>query len=154
MDMPPTRYRVVERGRRLEVIDTRPTRHAMELRPDFPLPAPEARTRSDTAKRSADKPALTMDSHGNRVIATATWFDAKGPRRIAVAGYHAVNMADKARALMTGAALVWFVASVLFAPLWLLPLVLAVPKVRRALRAWLTLWFDKLDQASTASSVG
>jgi len=63
-DVPPSRYRVVERGRRLEVIDTR-TEGAGQTRREVLRGLPN-KTRFD----------------GTREWTTQRWYDANGPRRV------------------------------------------------------------------------
>jgi hypothetical protein len=96
MDMPPTRYRVVEKGRRLIVIDRlrgervesrivdtlegrSPRRIEARDRP-MPAPVPTPAGRAEP-RRSAGSGTQTGSG---MVVATQRWFDDRGPRRIRV----------------------------------------------------------------------
>ncbi|MDT8760680.1 hypothetical protein MZO42_18415 [Sphingomonas psychrotolerans] len=132
MRPPPSRYKVVERGRRLEVIDTRTGQPAS--RP------PEPGMRSS----SGGKGGAGIDSD---VFVTKRWFDDKAPRSIRL------NYAVRARLLN----LRWAVAlaTVLFVTLlfWFWPLAILLvgalafgPKLRAQLRAASTSWLDGLER--------
>lgn len=128
--IPPPRYKVVERGRRLVVIDTQTGQPASQ---------PERRATPVT------KP---MRTDGAKVLRTARFFDDKGPREI-VLGPNRTGMLNGgvAVAMIVVVALVGLAISfpaLLFAPVF----VLAQPKVRRGARAAITLWLDSLDQAA------
>jgi hypothetical protein len=120
-ELPPSRYRVIERGRRLEVIDTlagrRPAyvaearpqpwasadgadRPATELADDTPRPAaieermPAARPPAPAGSMPEAPPNFLInaagvfgsgrDRDGRLLLNTARWYDAKGPRTIAL----------------------------------------------------------------------
>jgi len=156
MRPPPSRYKVVERGRRLEVIDTRTGKPASS---SVPLPlAGGARGGGDLGRgRDGDlsgPPASGRGATGagagvdSEIFLTRRWFDDKAPRAIRM------NYANRARLL----SLRWGVAiavallvglSFLFWPLAIF-LVFALatgPKLRAQLRAASTSWLDGLDQA-------
>lgn len=90
MDMPPSRYRVVEQGRRLVVIDT------LAGGPVHPVPAapemPGEKRRRMEAPRPSDRPAPRPsdrpEPRGRYAggegpsFTTARWFDKEGPRTI------------------------------------------------------------------------
>ena len=96
MDMPPTRYRVVEKGRRLIVID-RLRGERVESRIVDSLERRSPR-RVETRDRSALAPAPTTargaeprrstgsgaQAASGMVLTTQRWFDDRGPRRIRV----------------------------------------------------------------------
>ena len=132
MQPPPSRYKVVERGRRLEVIDTRTGKPAS--RP------PEPGEKSGSGRTSG----AGIDAD---VFVTKRWFDDKAPRTIRL------NYANRARLLN----LRWVVAlvTVLFVALlfwfWPLAIMLAAalafgPKLRAQLRVASTSWIDGLDK--------
>lgn len=83
MQPPRTRYKVVERGRRLEVIDTWTGEPASRA----------TRVPERAADRSAMIEALPakLDQRGRRILRTRGWYDAKGPREIVL------NAASEAR---------------------------------------------------------
>ena len=117
MELPPSRYRVIERGRRLEVIDTlagRRPAYAAEARPQPWAPAevadrpvgdevePEPVTERvpgpsqpaplgsmpeappDFLINAANIVGSGRDRDGRLLLVTARWYDAKGPRTIAL----------------------------------------------------------------------
>ena len=127
MRPPPTRYKVVERGRRLEVIDTQ---------------TGEPVSRHSAAPQKNGGAGIDSD-----VFVTKRWYDDKAPRAIRI------NYATRARLLN----LRWGVAlaaallvglSFLFWPLavFLVFALAAGPKLRAQLRAASTSWLDGLDQ--------
>lgn len=145
MDMPPSRYKVVERGRRLIVIDR------LNGVPVSGLP-PEQRERlqrleSRLRENSPPRPALARPSAapGLDAIMTQRWYDDKAPRR--------VRMTDKHR---SGSAAVLAVTAIVgvFALIWLgwflVPIaavLLFQPGVRKSIRKAITVWIDSMEQA-------
>ncbi|NIJ21225.1 hypothetical protein FHS95_002928 [Sphingomonas naasensis] len=132
MRPPPSRYKVVERGRRLEVIDTRTGA------PVVRAPAPSSPSRKQSG--------AGIDSD---VLVTRRWYDDKAPRAIRI------NYATRARLLNLRWGIAIAVAmlvglSFLFWPLavFLVVALVAGPKLRAQLRAGSTSWLDGLDQAA------
>ena len=124
---PPSRYRVVERGRRLEVIDTLSGETT---------PAPS---------RSAD--ALGPGS----AITTHRWFDDKAPRRLALDPAAAEWLGRARQASVVGAVIT--LGLVALWPALLLPIGVSVAalidrRVRTRLRAAITARLDRLDPAA------
>lgn len=76
--LPPTRYKVVERGRRLEVIDT--WNGNAPVHAGMPEPDQSMRRGSDAPVRAVRASKLT--ERGQTILTTSNWYDAKGPRRI------------------------------------------------------------------------
>lgn len=72
-EVPPSRYRVIERGRRLEVIDTR----APTPPPGQPAAPP---TRSGVPRTGALPRVVRYD--GTRAWTTQPWYDDRGPRQV------------------------------------------------------------------------
>lgn len=147
MRPPPSRYKVVERGRRLEVIDTWAARSAT---PAPASPAERPRDRADRAPRTA--PAADVR---DTLFTTRRWYDDKAPRAIRE------SYANKARLRKAGqiasfTIAVAFALALLFAPatLIVLALLLVPEESRRRLRAAATRWIDAFDQAPTGSSAG
>ncbi|NYT41697.1 hypothetical protein HZY97_13070 [Sphingomonas sp. R-74633] len=150
MDMPPTRYRVVEQGRRLVVIDNwtggpvqntaRPPempgerRRALQAPPPAPAPARPA-PRSELRGRYAGGEGLSFT--------TARWFDNEGPRTIRVSqdGQTQLGIVLIVMLVVGG----FFIAIIG----WPIALVLAFlvlnPKVRGGLRTAATTWLTALD---------
>jgi hypothetical protein len=133
MQPPPSRYKVVERGRRLEVIDThtgKPVSHRHE---------PQASAPASQPQRS---PAGIDDG---TVFTTQRWFDDKGPRTLRL------NFATRARLdkLRTGIAITVALLVALSFLFWpFVPILLfaaaVTPSTRNQLRAAATRWLDRL----------
>ncbi|MEN3748655.1 hypothetical protein TPR58_15875 [Sphingomonas sp. HF-S3] len=159
MDMPPTRYRVVEKGRRLIVIDRlrgervesrivdsleRRSPRRVETR-DRPAPAPApTRARRAESRRSTGSGAETASG---MVLSTQRWFDDRGPRRIRVDSDGEGKLAIAA----VGAALVAVLIIVLLiATGWIvLPILVFVAfqsGPRKALRSRITDWLTGLGE--------
>jgi len=134
MKLPPTRYRVVERGRRLVVIDTQTgapvSQHGDPARPNLPV------------QRS---PAGVDDGS---VFATQRWFDDKAPRTVRL-NYASRQQIKNIRFSIAIAVAVCVILGFLFWPLLVLLAVLLVqPKLHKRARAAVTGWIDGLDQAA------
>ncbi|WP_343519621.1 hypothetical protein [Sphingomonas sp.] len=145
-DAPPSRYKVVERGRRLVVIDTRTGQPAVRepvVHRPAPGSAPAARPIEATAQSNVD------DRSGNAVLVTSRLYDLKGPRRIVIGEAASSRMSRGIGGVAIG--LVAFAILAVFFPLILfLPFVLAFqPKVRAGFRRWTT---ARLDEAERAAS--
>lgn len=159
MDMPPSRYRVEERGRRLVVIDrasgreVSPTKSptsldgvGVELRPKRrglrPGP-PAGRGGAQPWRFGLQRPRATPDS-----FVTRSWFDKKAPRTIKL-NYTALSRLAMLR--FGGAILIALLVagSFLFWPWFpfLIGMVLAPAKMREHLRGASTRWIDGFDQA-------
>ncbi|WP_245825086.1 hypothetical protein [Sphingomonas azotifigens] len=161
MDMPPSRYRVEERGRRLVVVDRATGREVSPTKSPLPLaggegspkrrglrsappPSPPASGRGGQAWRfGIQRPKATPDS-----FVTRSWFDAKAPRTIKL-NYAAHSRLATLR--FAGAILIALLVtgSFLFWP-WFpftLAAVLAPAKTRARLREASTRWIDGFDQA-------
>lgn len=135
MDMPPSRYRVEERGRRLVVID-RASGHAVG-------PAKAPPRKPPRRKIGLKRPQATPDS-----FVTRSWFDAKAPRTIKL-NYVAHSRLTTLRLggaivialLVTGSFLAWPWFPILIGG------ILASQKSRSQLRKASTRWIDGFDQA-------
>lgn len=153
MRPPPTRYKVVERGRRLEVIDTLTGQPAS--RPSVPRSLAGERRREE-APRGTSTPALgarpaTAESAGidSDVFVTRRWYDDKPPRRLRL------NFSNRARLTNLRYGIAIAVALFVVLSFWFWPLavfaifaLVAGPKLRAQLRAASTSWLDQLDQAA------
>lgn len=145
-DAPPGRYKVVERGRRLVVIDTRTGQPATRApAPVAPTaPRPPATPVEKTASRTID------DSSGAAILRTTRLYDLKGPREIVMTP----EFSDRLGRAIGGWLIAFFifatVATLFFHWLWLLPvLLLFQPKARAAFRNWMTARLDEADQAAS-----
>ena len=149
MKPPAPRYKVVERGRRLEVIDTasgKPVRPLPVPAGEGPITEPQRKRLARPVPPAAKNPAGVDDGS---TFTTRRWFDDKAPRTIRM------NFAARARfdQLRFGIAIVVAAViglSVLFWPWFPLALVAVVgqPKLPRWFRAAGTRWIDGLDQAA------
>jgi hypothetical protein len=146
MDMPPSRYKVVEQGRRLVVLDSwngdaPVTGHAprSDATPP-PATVEQARAALHARPRTADRAGNAPAGASETIITTQSWFDAKGPRRIRI------DASGQGQLLIV--AMVAAMAVILLFVLtgWPLLLVagfaLAQPRVRAGLRQGVTAWLD------------
>ncbi|MBO9714135.1 hypothetical protein [Sphingomonas sp.] len=148
MDMPPGRYRVVERNRRLVVIDNRTgapvtgaDREPRSTRSGGKVQAPKP-----SARPSAPPPIPMAGSStpipGEKVLTTQPWFDDKAPRRV----YIDDNRNSSALMVVGVLFFALFFAAFLFG--W--PVVVGAAAllggVRKHLRAGVTRWLDGFDQ--------
>jgi len=136
-DMPPTRFRVVERGRRLEVIDTQAGKAAPGRRAETP------RLVLDLGKprfRLLEK--LRFDGGG--AWTTSGFYDARGPRTLTLdAG--AMRMLRYAAAGLVAVVIVWLLLAMAIPVLWGVPMLLLNPKARETIRNRVTAGLDGLD---------
>lgn len=139
-DMPPTRFRVVERGRRLEVIDTQagqasPTRRMTP--PRAALPGAKPRFRLPEKLRFDGGGSWTTDS----------FYDAKGPRTLTLdaSAMQTLRLAGAALVILL---VMWVLAGSFLPILWGAPVLLFNPKVRGMVRDQATSWLDGLDNPS------
>ena len=136
-DMPPTRFRVVERGRRLEVIDTQggnPVR-----RTGMPRPA------TITGKQRFRLPQkLRFDGGGSWT--TDGFYDAKGPRTLTL-DPGAMQKLRYAGAGLVAMVVIWVVLAFAIPIVWGAPLLLFNPKTRETVRDQVTAFLDGLDSA-------
>lgn len=129
---PPSRYRVVERGRRLEVIDTRGGAQR---------PAPAIVT---SGPRRTTPPIRAVDPAG-RTLNTIRLYDEKAPRSVWLdaAGVKALG---RAKLVTLAVAMLWFVATIWQPFLAVLPLfLLARNGLGRSIRHRITRWLDGYD---------
>ena len=153
MDMPPSRYRVVEQGRRLVVIDTLAGEAVHPIPRSVPEMPGETRRRME-APRPQDRPApraRTPEPAGRYAggegfsFVTARWYDDEGPRRIRL------NLDGQAQLFTVLLVLLGITAffAVLFSWMLIFPLafVLFNPKARGALRAAATTAITAVDKS-------
>lgn len=167
MDMPPSRYRVVERGRQLVVIDTRPGSDNKEVRiegvppGDALNPAVPRTVEPSNAPVSDDRSGMGMlaqvggsmsdalvrrSPDGNaEYFDTRRWFDDKGPRRVRLSPAGREQLNGALLGLVGGGIAVTALAFVA-SPLILLPgvLILLGAKPRASIRGHVTRWIDGL----------
>jgi len=133
---PPSRYRVVEQGRRLVVIDTRTGTSADRGRDVAPT----------GAKTPLGPERIAFD--GRAVLVTRPFYDDKAPRRL-VLDEGAARWLENARSLGIGAAVLAVVAAIFVPPIIAVLVIgaiaLANPETRAALRKPITAWLDRYD---------
>ena len=144
MDMPPSRYKVVEEGRRLVVVDrltgerVKHQIHEKPHRPDMPaMEAPRREMRAPAPRPSAGGPA--------RSFTTESWYDDKAPRTLLLDD-------DKLGALMLVGGVAVCVALVAFfflgfVALFALGFILLQKGTRTSVRRGVTGWLDSLPAA-------
>ncbi|HVJ03552.1 MAG TPA: hypothetical protein VM662_15335 [Sphingomonas sp.] len=141
MEAPPTRYRIVERGRRLEVIDT-----WKGERPTVPPPV------AGRSKQRTPPLLRRLGASDGINFTTSALYDAKGPRTLKL------NYAARARfgqlrfVVAIGTALL---VALFFYAWWLVPVgiaLLANANTRSGIRAAITRYLDGFDQAARDSS--
>ena len=135
-DMPPTRFRVVERGRRLEVIDTQAGKTPPARRSETPRPA------AGKAPRFKLPEKVRYDGGGSWT--TDGFYDAKGPRTVTLdAG--AMRRLRYAGAAVLALVMVWVALGFAIPIVWGAPMLLLNPKVRETVRGQVTTLIDGLD---------
>lgn len=145
-DAPPSRYRVVERGRRLVVIDTRTGQPATR---ESGGPASSTSQPPGPAVIETVTASTVDDRSGNAVLVTSRFYDLKGPRRIVISETASGRLGRSIGGIATGL-IAFAVLAILFPLLLLLPVALLFqPRVRASFRGWVT---ARLDEASQAAS--
>jgi hypothetical protein len=167
MDVPPSRYRVVERGRRLIVIDTKSgmpvsgidrdqqakiarlaaALHDTEPRDQIsdPAPANEPAYHPPYEPASRPPPSLSPAPIGAgdaNILTTQPWFDDRAPRRIRIRenGQGAAAVAAIVALFASGLAFVTFGW-----PALVIGFVLLL-NLRKTMRAGITRWLDGMEQ--------
>jgi hypothetical protein len=135
MKPPPTRYRVVEKGRRLVVIDTL-TGAPVREHGDGTAPAPPVRR----------SPAGVDDGS---VVTTQSWYDEKAPRTVRL-NYATRQQIKNIRFAIAVVVAILVALSFLLWPYFpfLLAVLLLQPKLRKQARSAVTRWIDGFDQAA------
>ena len=130
---PPPRYRVVEQGRRLVVIDTLSGEPVVRSVAEANAPSPKL---PSAPKRT--------DFGGRSTLVTHPIYDDRAPRTLELdeAG---TQMVELVRTLAIGGAVALVVAAVFLPWLIVVPALLISPKTRAALRGPVTAWLDRFD---------
>ena len=142
MQPPPTRYKVVERGRRLEVIDSWTGEPASK---SVRVPQPADRSTMIEAR------SAKLDQRGRRILRTQGWYDAKGPREIVLnaAGEARLRSIQISGLILLGVAVL---AGFIFWPILVfVGAVLLRGSPRDALRRGATRMIDRLQSASSST---
>jgi hypothetical protein len=146
MDAPGTRYKVVERGRRLEVIDTWNGDAPVQKYRDPTAPSPRS---SDAGAAVKSMRSARLDQQGRTILNTAAWYDAKGPRTLTLSEQGEANW-RALRIFAVVAAIVGVALAYLFWPFFLVvPFILLNGETRKSLRGGATKFLDALSQAET-----
>lgn len=145
-DAPPSRYRVVERGRRLVVIDTltgQPATRELAVRESAGVPPP-------SRPIEAAAPSAVDDRSGEAVLTTSRLYDLKGPRRIVMTQAFRDRFGRAAKGWLVAAFVIATAVTLFFPMLWLLVVFVALqPKLRGGVRTWITARLDEADQAAS-----
>lgn len=146
-DVPPSRYKVVERDRRLVVIDTVTGKPASAPGPVPPAERHASATPPPDRPVTETEPRRIDDRSGAQILTTSPLYDLKAPRQI-VMGDRFNEKIGKAIGGWLIALFFAFTIAFLFFP-WLIvvPFVLALqPKIRAATRQWITARLDEVER--------
>lgn len=144
MDMPPSRYKVVEQGRRLVVIDT--WNGNVPVTGHLPVPGETSRPATVEQARAALRPTRRQPgadagaSAPETIVTTQPWFDAKGPRRVRIGGSGQGQLL--VAAMVAAMAVVLLLILQAWPVLFVAGFALAQPRVRGGLRQGVTAWLD------------
>ena len=140
--VPPSRWRVVERNRRLEVIDTRTGERLAAPRANEPAPQPAPSSRLGI-------PLLRQTGFdGGGELTTHRLYDSKAPRTIQLDAGSAAAVGRVQLGLLAGAVI--GLAAVIAWP-WLLALIV-LPfrgEIRRPFRRRVTNWLDRVEREAS-----
>lgn len=144
MDAPSSRYKVVEQGRRLVVIDTwngdRPVTRQAPRSEDPARPTTPRQASAALRPVRQQRPAGAATDVPDLAITTWAWFDTKGPRR--------VKLDPGAQGVTLVVLIVAAVMAVVVILTWGWPVlavvgfILAQKQIRGAVRAGVTAWLD------------
>jgi len=138
---PPSRWRVIERDRRLEVIDTRTGERLTKTRAAEPASRP-------AANRSPIPLLRQTRFDGGGELTTHRLYDGKAPRTIQLDAGSAAAV-SRVQLGLAGAAMLFLVAVVALP--WLLGL-LVLPlrrEVRQPIRRRITAWLDRVEREAS-----
>lgn len=140
---PPGRYRVVEKGRRLVVIDTLTGAEATRAPPPPPPPSYNATTVEQLPAATVPGGADRSVFDGGMRLRTVRLYDLKGPRTVVIDAAGVKELTETRGWLIAGAV---FVAGLVFLfPILLIPLAIAAfnPKIHGKPRERITAWLDR-----------
>lgn len=148
MDMPPSRYKVVEEGRRLIVVDRQtgePLKHQIHSKPH----RRDQRYGLESLKREErPKPRPGRAGAGvgaDRVFTTQSWYDNSAPRALVLTDNALAGLIAGGAILMTVATIAFFVLG--FFALFVLVFLTFQKGPRTAFRTAATTLLDSLPQA-------
>jgi hypothetical protein len=134
-DIPPSRYRVVERGR-LEVIDTQAGKAPPARRAETPRPTAGKTPRFKLPEK------IRFDGGGSWT--TDGFYDAKGPRTLTL-DTGAMQRLRYAGAAALALVIIWAALGFAIPIMWGAPMLLLNPKIRETVRGQVTTFIDGLD---------
>lgn len=147
-DVPPSRYKVVERDRRLVVIDTLTGKPA-----SAPGPVPPATRHERPVPPSPERPVTEAeprridDRSGAQILATSRLYDLKAPRQIVMGDRFNEKFGKAIGGWLVGLFFAFSIAFLFFPWLLVLPVFLFFqPKVRAAIRQWITARLDEVER--------
>lgn len=147
MDMPPSRYKVVEEGRRLVVVDRltgERVKHQIHETPH----RPEQRYGLSSLERPRPNPPSPSPSGlqtGGRQITTARWYDNKAPRTLPLDDDRLGALVIVGGILVSLTILILFLFNVF--GLFVVGFLLMQKGARAALRRGATAWLDALERS-------
>jgi hypothetical protein len=156
MRPPPTRYKIVERGRRLEVIDTW---SGERVSSPAPRPLAQGGRNDDLSDRRSDDlsapPASAKTARAGSAgvdadtFVTRRWYDDKAPRTIRLNYSNRARLTNLRYGIAVGVAVLVALAFLFWPFAVIVVLVVTLnPKLRTQLRAGITSWIDGFDQAA------
>ncbi|MCA1198691.1 hypothetical protein K9B35_11990 [Sphingomonas sp. R647] len=142
-EIPPSRYKVVERDRRLVVIDTLTGKPASAPGPIAP---PDRQPTLDRPITETE-PRRIDDRSGAQVLTTSPLYDLKAPRRIVMGDRFNDKIGKAIGGWVIGLFFAFSIAFLFFPWLIVVPFVLALqPKLRAAIRQWITARLDDVER--------
>lgn len=141
-EIPPSRYKVVERDRRLVVIDTLTGKPASAPGPV----TPPDRAPPPNRPIAEDEPRRIDDRSGAQILTTSPLYDLKAPRRIAMGDRFNEKIGAAIGGWLIGLFVAFAIAFLFFPWLLIVPVALLLqPKVRAAIRIWITARLDDVQ---------
>lgn len=146
-DVPPSRYKVVERDRRLVVIDTVTGKPASAPGPVSAKPRPERPAASERPV-SEPEPRKIDDRSGAQILTTSPVYDLKAPRRIVMDDRFNQKIGKAIGGWLITLFVAFTIAFLFFPWLIVLPfLVILQPGLRAAARKWVTARLDEVERS-------
>lgn len=146
-DVPPSRYKVVERDRRLVVIDTLTGKPASAPGPIPPADRQDHPPSPIERPVAEDEPRRIDDRSGAQILTTSRLYDLKAPRRIVMGDRFNEKFGGVIGGWLVGLFIAFSIAFIFFPWLIVLPFVLALqPKLRAGIRTWITARLDEVER--------
>ena len=147
-DVPPSRYKVVERDRRLVVIDTLTGKPASSPGPVPPAPRQDRAVPPPTERPvTEDEPRRIDDRSGAQILTTTPFYDLKAPRQIVMGDRFNEKFGKAIGGWLVGLFFAFAITFLFFPWLLVLPIVLVFqPKVRAGIRQWINARQDEVER--------